>query len=847
MKTDPSHPRPSHVDRVGLPACLSILAALFLIGMLSLLPAISLAQSSLTSGLAAYGSIGAPGGSNYWTFTATAGDTLIVRIGSLLLTGTNSLDPYIWLYGPNGARLATIGGYGFKAEEVTVRATNSGVFVAGITAGGTPGDYRITAVRTSVPNVTVSGGFLTNGWMHTGTIDTGSLGLWSFDAKAGDGIFIAMGNSQTNGALDPYLRLYDPGGTLVTSIGGYGYRAEDLELRASTNGSYLVVLTGGSGLFGRTNSSGTYRLTLAKTGDPVATAPGDEGGPMTNGFMHTGNILLGDVDVWTFNAKTGDAILARMGNLNTNGTLDPYLRLYGPDGKAASPVIGGYGLKAEEVTARATTNGTYTVLLSGGPFANGGVGQYRLTLVKTGDPIFTAPGDEGGPMTNGFMHTGMIDLGDVDVWSFNANAGDGIFLQMGNLMTNGTLDPYFRLYGPDGTQLANVGGYGYLAEGIGVSNALSGTLLAVVSGGDAKFGFAGSTGPYRLTLAKTGAPIVTAPGDEGGRMTNGFMHTGFIDLGDADVWSVDAKAGDTIVVRMGDLSTTNALDPYLRLYDPYGKLIQYTGGYGYIVEEFTTRATTNGTFMVVLSGGTGPYRITLAKNGDPIAVAPGDEGGNLVNHEYQMGSIPIGDLDVWSFFANAGTHPSIEVQELTDNNGLEPWVRLYGADGRLLASQYGFTDALASITPTTNGIVTVVVSDAGGAGSHTGTYQIRLLCGCITNVDITGHVYCLCDSNAIPGAHIRIGTNTLTSDLSGAYSLSNVPPGTYTATVSAPNEATLTTQLTVDGSQVVMTNDFYLTNTTFIVYPILDQSVTSFPGFPGPDVLSNTIWSACQV
>ena len=48
--------------------------------------------------------------------------------------------------------------------------------------------------------------------------------------------------------------------------------------------------------------------------------------------------------------------------------------------------------------------------------------------------------------------------------------------------------------------------------------------------GDFSSGYAGSVS-YRLTLAKTGDPIIVSSGDEGGTLTNDIMHTGFIDLG----------------------------------------------------------------------------------------------------------------------------------------------------------------------------------------------------------------------------------------------------------------------------------------------------------------------------
>jgi hypothetical protein len=111
-------------------------------------------------------------------------------------------------------------------------------------------------------------------------------------------------------------------------------------------------------------------------------------------------------------------------------------------------------------------------------------------------------------------------------------------------------------------------------------------------------------------------------------------------------------------------------------------------------------------------------------------------------------------------------------------------------------------------------------------------------------VTLTGHVYCVCNSNGIGGASIQIGNTKLTTDASGAYSLSPVAPGSYTATVTAGDHLPLTMDFTVDRSQGVQTQDFYLTNTTFIVYPILDASITQSPE---SIAVSNTIRAACQV
>src|SRR5579862_4187633 len=137
--------------KVDFSNCPKTLVALLFVICLTAFPGIGNSQGTLTSGEVAYSTISQPGGSNYWTFTANAGDSIIVRVGALVLRGTNSLDPYIKLQGPDGTVLAQIGDYGLKAEEVSVRAANSGVFTAVIIAGVTAGDYRITLARTGAP------------------------------------------------------------------------------------------------------------------------------------------------------------------------------------------------------------------------------------------------------------------------------------------------------------------------------------------------------------------------------------------------------------------------------------------------------------------------------------------------------------------------------------------------------------------------------------------------------------------------------------------------------------------------------------------------------------------------
>src|SRR6185295_10834044 len=100
---------------------------------------------------------------------------------------------------------------------------------------------------------------------------------------------------------------------------------------------------------------------------------GDDGGPMTNGVMQLGTVLTGDLDLWTFSANSGDALVVRIGELTDTNTFTPWIRLYGPNGKLLDS---GFGALAGEVGATATNSGTFLVVASDGNGAFNGSGSY---------------------------------------------------------------------------------------------------------------------------------------------------------------------------------------------------------------------------------------------------------------------------------------------------------------------------------------------------------------------------------------------------------------------------------------------------------------------------------------
>jgi hypothetical protein len=214
--------------------------------------------------------------------------------------------------------------------------------------------------------------------------------------------------TDTNAQFTPWIRIWAPSGASLGNT--WGNSAASLEVVAPATGTYLVLVASNDG--GHLGT-GTYRLTMTHTPGPITVSDGDEGGPLTNGAMHTGSIPTGDLDVWTFTATAGDRIGAEVGEItDTNAQLTPWIRIWAPGGASLGNTWGNSAASLEVV---APATGTYLVLVASNDGGHLGTGTYRLTMTHTPGPITVSDGDEGGPLTNGAMHTGTISTGDLDV------------------------------------------------------------------------------------------------------------------------------------------------------------------------------------------------------------------------------------------------------------------------------------------------------------------------------------------------------------------------------------------------------------------------------------------------
>ena len=227
---------------------------------------------------------------------------------------------------------------------------------------------------------TANASVLINGANQTGIIFTNTVAdSYTFTANTGDSINLRLGTTNFSGRL----QLYGPNAALLEAVGGYPVNDDLIAYTATNSGTFTVLVSSAV-----TSGSGTYALHLAQIPEAFIVPAGDEGGAMTNGGNYDGTITLGDLDMFTFTANTGDSINLRLGTTNFAGRL----QLYGPNG-ALLEAVGGYPVKDDLIAYTATNSGTFTVLVSDG--YGGETGTYELHLAQMPEAFIVPAGDRG--------------------------------------------------------------------------------------------------------------------------------------------------------------------------------------------------------------------------------------------------------------------------------------------------------------------------------------------------------------------------------------------------------------------------------------------------------------------
>ena len=656
--------------------------------------------AAISSGQTLTGTINPAGQTDTYTFTANAGDAVSVTLGDAANT---SFDPHLQLFGPNGSLVAEdAANVGAEVDLLDLAQSGTYTIAARDLGDDNTGSYAVTMVR--VPGAQVvdaDSGPITTNQRRTGTISVGDMDVYTFTAAAGDTVSVTLADT-ANTSFDPLLRVFAPDGSLAgqdTANVGAELDLSDL----AQGGTYYVVARD----LGDDNT-GSYALSFVRV--PGAQPTDADSGPITTGQRRTGTIDVGDLDVYTFSAGAGDAVSVTLADTG-NTSFDPLLRVFAPDGSLVREDTANVGAEADLFDL--TQAGTYTVVVR--DLGDDNTGAYALTFARLpGAQVVDA---DSGPLVSGQRRAGTIDVGDLDIYTFTADPGDSVSVLFADA-ANTSFDPLLRVFGPDGALLredaANVG-----AEADAFELAVGGTYYVVVRdlGDD-------NTGSYALTFVRVPA-AQPAEGDSG-PIQSGQRRTGTIDVGDLDVYTFAASAGESAVVLLGDAENTS-FDPHLRVFAPGGSPVgEDAANVGAGLDLLDLPQT--GTYTVVVrdlgDDNTGTYALSLAKL--PGAQQPDtldNDGGTLPGGQSRSGAVTPGDLDVYTFTLAAGASATVRLTDLL-NTSFDPRLDVFGPNGVRIDNDSGNTAAVVNLTNAAGGTYYALARDSGD--DNVGSYAISL-------------------------------------------------------------------------------------------------------------------------
>nr|WP_246418140.1 putative Ig domain-containing protein [Haloferula luteola] len=562
----------------------------------------------------------------------------------------------------------------FNSPTVTSTSLPSGLIVtsggtiSGNPTAGTSGNYTSEFTFTNEDGQAteevlirvVAPVQLSNGSLVGGAIANDKYEVFAFQGAAGDPVSIRVASPDDR--VDLYFEVLGPDGTVIAAT-EQSYFDQVLTFALPSAGAYGVRVR--SIAAGRT---GGIAVSYTNVSAPIVVGSEGDGGPLTNGVYETGSLPVGDVDLWSFDVDEGEQVQLRVASLQ-NSSDDLWLKVYSPSGEE---VVGSSSNYWDQwVGFRADEPGRYVARLQM-YYLERSSAAYRIELSSARTGAVPRAEDEGGPLTNGVAALGELERGDLDLWYFEAQAGDPVALRVASQQGSSD-DLQLRIYSPSG-ELLSEESTNYWDQNAAFQAPESGTYIARVG----MFYLERTSATYRIELANGRPGAIPETGDEGGSLSNGVAVLGSLVRGDYDMWYFQAGEGDQIALRAASQQGSSE-DLQVRVYSPSGSLISEEST-GYWDQSAGFEAPESGTYSVriatyYLEQTSQLYRVELSHFGGLIHLNPGDEGGALNFGVSQAGSIVRGDIDTWTIPANRGDRLSLNAVGTGIRVSLQAWTQ----------------------------------------------------------------------------------------------------------------------------------------------------------------------------
>jgi surface antigen len=603
-----------------------------------------------------------------FNFTAAVGEQVLLRLA--VTDAANGFSPRMSVYAPDGSRISDASD-AFNSTITLAPGTPArgpySVLVRDYNGPGT-GAYKLKLLK--FPDAPADQGEIANGQTKTATLGYGEMQVFNFTAGVGEQILLRLAVTDAVNGFSPRMSVYAPDGSRISDASDAFNSTITLAPGTPARGPYSVLVRDYRG-----PGTGAYKLKLLKFPD----APADQG-EIANGQTKTATLGYGHMQVFNFTAGVGQQVLLRLVVTDAGNGFYPRMSVYNPSG---SRISDNWASSTIILQPNIQTGGTNSVLVR--DYNGPGTGSYKLELLK----FPGAPADHG-ELVSGQSTNAALGFGDMHVFTFNAAAGDNFLLKLAvSERDTAGFQPSVAVYGPDGRFLRSDSGSS-TAE-VDSSAPTSGTYWVLVKDS------AAATGSYRLRLAKFPGAQLADP--KTGELFPNQVWNARLELGDMDVFSFNASAGDavTLNLRVTVRDTADYL-PWMGVYAPDGKLLTWN----YNSSAITLNPSTgrDGTYWVLVGdyrSGIGSYSLTLT--GELHYVAP-------TNVSLQpLERVVVAGRD--ATFTVTATGTALLYQWRKDGVNL--------VEGGRFGGTRGATMRIAGVVPGDTGAYSLVVSNARGS------------------------------------------------------------------------------------------------------------------------------------
>lgn len=551
---------------------------LLLAGLLTSAPSLQAQTCPVTLSLtaAAQCTLSAAAEVDQFTFTAKAGDRLIIRASRT----SGNLQPRLRLRTSQGTLVREVASYSVIAEldSVTLTADDTYTLFLDDRQGSGTGAYAVSMQRLNGPAHPTPMPF---GETQSATLLVGGeMDAYTFSGQKDDRLLLRM--SSGTSAFKPQLRLYQPDGTLVCSANSYGNTATNAQVcQLPTAGTYLLLANEWSE--GRT---GSYYIHAQRLNEPGSALP------IAFGVATTGSLTMpGEADAFTLDGVTGDTLTIRMAR--GSGTVQPVIQLYTPDGTQVCSSHS-YGLVTEKNDCLLPQTGRYTVVTY--DLQEGRTGSYGVFVQRLNAPAQSSPLSTGAPTS------GQITVpGELSTFSFGGVKGGVVLARVAAAQG---FSPVMTLYDPGGVTVCGGHSYSSVAEAGPCILPVDGTYTLLLGDFDEA-----RTGSYILHLQNLIDPVNTRA-LAFGRVTTGTLAT----AGQLDTYTFNGDAGAKLRIR--GVGTSQGINPSVRLYAPDGLNVCSAWTFGTSVETGDCLLPADGRYTLIVNdyneANTGNYTVSLS-------------------------------------------------------------------------------------------------------------------------------------------------------------------------------------------------------------------------------------------